>query len=74
MANHHYRVIHSTHSQSFLADTISYIKDQNLYEDELYFISQMFEEKWTPRETTIDYGDGTIGDFPLKKYYDGNKA
>jgi len=38
----------------------------NLYEDDLYFVSQMFEENWTPRDTIIDYTDETISGEPLK--------
>jgi hypothetical protein len=40
----------------------------NLYEDELYFIAQMFEESWQPRDTTIDNTPGTVNDVGLKKY------
>ena len=28
--------------------------EQNLYEHELYFIAQMFDEKWLPRDTAVD--------------------
>ena len=57
----------------YVADTIKSINEDNLYENELYFIAQMFEKDWSARETKIDYDDGTIGDFPLKKYYEGDK-
>jgi len=40
-----------------------------LYEDELYFVAQMFEEDWAPRDTTIDFDDGTVKNVPLKIYY-----
>lgn len=45
------------------------IHELQLYEHPLYFVSQMFEENWTPRDTVIDYDDGTINDVPLAKYY-----
>jgi hypothetical protein len=45
-----------------------------LYEHELYFISQMFEENWQPRETTIDYVDGTVSNVGLKRYAEGAEA
>lgn len=43
----------------------------DLYEDDLYFVSQMFEEGWTPRDTIIDYDDGTVGDVALRRFYQG---
>jgi hypothetical protein len=39
-----------------------------MYEDELYFISQMFEENWQPRDSAIEFDDGTINDVPLREY------
>lgn len=41
----------------------------DLYEDDLYFVSQMFEEDWTPRDTVIDYDGGTVADVPLRRFY-----
>ncbi len=41
----------------------------NLYEDDLYFVSQMYEENWMPKDTVIDYNDGTVYDGPLQHYY-----
>lgn len=40
----------------------------HLYEDELYFIAQMFEPNWQPRDTVIDFEDGTVNNVGLKKY------
>ncbi|GAB1320924.1 hypothetical protein MFIFM68171_11134 [Madurella fahalii] len=42
--------------------------EHDLYEHELYFISQMFEENWQPRDTVIDYTEGTVNDVGLKQY------
>ena len=50
-------------------DKIRVSNQFNLYEDDLYFLSQMFEKDWTPRDTVIDYDGGTVGDVPLRKYY-----
>jgi len=50
------------------ADMFRRTREANLYEDELYFVSQMFEDDWQPRDTVIDFDDGTIGGVPLKKY------
>jgi hypothetical protein len=47
-------------------DKIRITHELNLYEDDLYFVSQMFEENWTPRDTIIDYTDETILGEPLK--------
>lgn len=41
----------------------------NLYEDDLYFVSQMFDEDWSPRDTVIEYQDGTVADVPLRRFY-----
>ncbi|KAH7412815.1 hypothetical protein BKA64DRAFT_568269 [Cadophora sp. MPI-SDFR-AT-0126] len=46
------------------------IRDVNkfdIYEDDLYFVAQMHEKNWTPRDTKIDYTEGTIADVPLKR-------
>ena len=34
-------------------DDFRAIKDYELYEDELYFISQMFEKDWMPRDSYV---------------------
>ena len=49
-----------------IEDKIRITHKLNLYEDDLYFVSQMFEENWTPRDTIIDYTDETISGEPLK--------
>ena len=49
-----------------IEDKIRITHKLNLYEDDLYFVSQMFEENWTPRDTIIDYTDETILGEPLK--------
>jgi hypothetical protein len=49
-----------------IEDKIRIIHKLNLYEDDLYFVSQMFEENWTPRDTIIDYTDDTVSGEPLK--------
>jgi hypothetical protein len=41
----------------------------DFYEHELYFIGQMFEVNWEPRDSKIDFLDGTIHDVPLNKYF-----
>jgi hypothetical protein len=43
-----------------LEDKFHRLWEHGLYEDDLYFVSQMFEEDWMPRDTIIDYDDGTI--------------
>lgn len=43
-------------------------KETELYEHELYFIAQMFEETWQPRDTVIDRTEGTVNNVGLKKY------
>lgn len=65
----------------FLKQTLELVKERkdkfrvanelDLYEDDLYFVSQMFEEGWTPRDTIIDYDDGTVGDVALRRFYKG---
>jgi len=49
-----------------IEDKIRTTHELNLYEDDLYFVSQMFEENWTPRDTIIDYTDETILGEKLK--------
>ena len=29
----------------------------------------MFEDDWSPRDTTIDFDGGTVNNVPLKIYY-----
>jgi hypothetical protein len=43
-------------------------KEEWLYEDELFFIAQMFEDDWTPQNSVIDFDDGTINNVPLRQY------
>jgi hypothetical protein len=49
-----------------IEDDIRIAHELNLYENDLYFVSQMFEENWAPRDTIIDYTDETILGEPLK--------
>jgi hypothetical protein len=49
-----------------IEEKIRTIHELNLYEDDLYFVSQMFEENWTPRDTIIDYSNDTVSGEPLK--------
>lgn len=51
------------------ANVMRFNKECDLYEDDLYFIAQMFEEDWTPRDSYIDFDGGTINNVPLKIYY-----
>ncbi|KAK0121805.1 hypothetical protein ONS95_010088 [Cadophora gregata] len=48
-------------------DQIRDINKFHYYEDDLYFVAQMHERNWTPRDTKIDYTEGTVADVPLKK-------
>lgn len=45
-------------------------RDLELYEDDLYFVSQMFDKDWKPSDTVIDFDEGTVADQPLKKYHE----
>ena len=45
------------------------MKDNELYENRMYFIAQMYEEKWTPRDTKVEFDDGTVYGGAIKKYY-----
>ena len=39
-------------------------------ESQLYWIGQLFEDKWTPQDTPLaDLSCETIHDVPLKRYY-----
>jgi hypothetical protein len=51
-----------------IEDEFRTAKDIGLYEDELYFISQMYEDDWQPRDSVIDFDDGTVNDVPLHEY------
>ncbi|KAK0642132.1 hypothetical protein B0T16DRAFT_334307 [Cercophora newfieldiana] len=51
------------------AEEIRYVHEANLYENELFFVSQMFEENWQPRDIEIDTGSETIYGGPVKVYY-----
>jgi hypothetical protein len=41
--------------------------EYDLYEDDFYFLSQMFEDEWMPRDTVLDYGDETVAGVPLPR-------
>jgi hypothetical protein len=43
------------------------------YEDELFFVGQLFVENWAPRDSVIDYEDGTVNNVPLRMYH-GDEA
>ncbi|KAH6627534.1 hypothetical protein F5144DRAFT_652459 [Chaetomium tenue] len=43
-------------------------RDNDLYEHELYFLSQMFEENWQPRDTMVEHTEGTVNNVGLKMY------
>ncbi|KAH8883017.1 hypothetical protein GQ53DRAFT_664708 [Thozetella sp. PMI_491] len=45
------------------------LRNLELCEHPLYFVSQLYEENWSPRDKVIEYGDATINDVPLAKYY-----
>jgi hypothetical protein len=49
-------------------DVVKTNRDNDLYEHELYFLSQMFEDNWQPRDTAIDHTEGTVNNVGLKKY------
>jgi hypothetical protein len=55
------------------ANIIKTNAENDLYEHELYFISQMFEENWQPRDTIIDRAEGTINDVGMK-IFAGNEV
>jgi len=42
--------------------------ENELYEDDFYFVSQMFEDEWMPRDTNIEYNDETISGVPLPRH------
>jgi hypothetical protein len=42
-------------------------RENHLYEDDLYFVSQLFDKEWEARDTFIDYDDDTIFGVPLKQ-------
>jgi hypothetical protein len=43
-------------------------RDNDLYEHELYFVSQMLEDNWQPRDTAIEYTEGTVNNVGLNVY------
>lgn len=51
--------VHETEDKIRVANQIA------LYEDDLYFVSQMFEKDWTPRDNIIDYDNNTVAGVPL---------
>lgn len=51
------------------ADMFRRTRENDLYEDDFYFVSQMFEKDWQPQDTIIDYDGGTVGEVDLKQYY-----
>jgi hypothetical protein len=53
-------------------DKIRTNRENDLYEHELYFVAQMFEDNWQPRDTIIDRTDGTVNDVGLKVYAGDN--
>jgi hypothetical protein len=55
-------------SYGLTGDQFRVASEISLYEDELYFISQMYEDDWQPRESVIDFDDGTINGVPLREY------
>ena len=42
--------------------------ENEIYEDDFYFVSQMFEDEWMPRDTIIEYNDETISGVPLPRH------
>ncbi|KAK3364552.1 hypothetical protein B0T25DRAFT_443157 [Lasiosphaeria hispida] len=50
-------------------ESLRTLKDQELYENDLYFVSQLYEDNWEPRDATIDFDGGTVHGGPVKKYY-----
>ena len=41
--------------------------ENELYEDDFFFVSQMFEDEWMPRDTRIESSDETISGVPLPR-------
>ena len=52
---------------SGLEDRFRRTWEHELYEDDFYFVSQMFEDEWMPRDTVIEYGDETVAGVPLPR-------
>ncbi|KAL1840399.1 hypothetical protein VTJ49DRAFT_525 [Mycothermus thermophilus] len=48
-------------------EEIKTCKATSLYEHELYFVAQMFEEGWSPRDTAMDFSDDS-DEGVIKKY------
>ena len=53
---------------SHIGDRFRTAKEISLYEDDIYFISQMYEDGWQPRDSVIDFDEGTINNVPLREY------
>ncbi|KAK0725842.1 hypothetical protein B0H67DRAFT_571698 [Lasiosphaeris hirsuta] len=51
------------------AETIRHVRENELYESDFYFVSQMYEDNWQPRDSRIDFDGGTVHGGPVKKYY-----
>lgn len=49
-------------------DVIKTNRENDLYEHELYFLSQMFEDNWQPKDTVIEHTEGTVNNVGLKMY------
>ncbi|KAH6839427.1 hypothetical protein B0I37DRAFT_316278 [Chaetomium sp. MPI-CAGE-AT-0009] len=55
-------------------DVIKTNRDNDLYEHELYFVSQMLEDNWQPRDTAIEYTEGTVNNVGLNVYVGDDKG
>lgn len=51
-----------------LESTFEINRNMEMYEHELYFIAQMFEDNWQPRDTVIDRTEGTVNNVGLKRF------
>ena len=60
--------IHQLANSLSTEDVIKTNSKLDLYEHELYFIAQMFQENWQPQDTIIDYTEGTINNVGMKMY------
>lgn len=52
-----------------ITDKLRRIREHALYENDLFFLSQMFDEDWQPINTVVNFDDGTVENVPLKKYF-----
>jgi len=59
--------LHKGKTKLYAELQITSIKTFFIYEDELYFISQMFEDDWQPRDSAIEYDDGTVNNVALRE-------